>query len=402
MTASASFTEPRLSPELRATIFYFIQYMSGAVVTVYGGIWFASQGISSEEIGILNAAPVLVILLLNMLVGRIADRAPDWRQVIVFGSVLAGIFPLALFFAQGFWGILIVWTLLSLPAGLVGPVVDAATIRMTQRRGTQYGPIRAWGTVGYMVMLIATGFIIAWLGGAAFLPLFVGLSLARTLASFGLPRFRGEKGEVVVARPSHGASHLREAMKPFFVLPLVGFAMVYSTHIVLNAFQGLLWKEQGFSEDIIGPLLAVAALAEAGLMFTFGRVSKRFAARSLILASAATAVLRWTCMAFEPGILFLIPLQLLNAITFALGYMGCLHFIANWTSDDIAAEVQGFFQVLMQGTSVIALVAFGWLTGMMGAKAYLVAAAFAAAGGGFIWMSLNMQPPKQPEPAQLH
>ncbi len=401
MSAVASVSEPRFSPELRATIFYFIQFLPGAVVTIYGGIWFAAQGLTSEEIGILNAVPVLAILLFNMLVGRIADRASDWRQVIIFGMVIAGFIPIALFFVGGFWGILIVWTLMSLPAGLVGPVVDAATLRMTFRRGSQFGPIRAWGTVGYMVMLVVGGFIIAALGGGIFLPLFVGLSLLRTVASFGLPRFRGEKGEVSVAPPSPGAKHLRDALKPFFVLPLVGFSMVYSTHVVLNAFQGLLWKEQGFSADVIGPLLAVAAFAEAALMFTFARFAKRFAARSLILASAIVAVFRWVCMAFEPGIIPLIPLQGLNAITFALGYMGCLHFIANWTSDDIAAEVQGFFQVLLQGTCVIALLAFGWLTGMMGAKAYLIAAAFAGLGGVLIWLSMSMRSPKQPGEVKL-
>lgn len=391
---------PRVTPELRATLYYFIQYMAGATVTVYGGIWFAGQGLTPEQIGIVNALPVLIILALNVVVGRIADRASDWKQVIVIGSVLAGVVPIGLFFASGFWPILIVWTLMSLPAGAVGPVVDAAAMRMTRRRGTQFGPIRAWGTVGYMVMLVATGFIIAWLGGGAFLPLFVGLSLLRTLAAFGLPRFRGPGGDQV-AEHAGAARRLADAMKPFFVLPLVGFSMVFSTHIVLNAFQGLLWKEQGFSEDIIGPLLAVAAISEAALMFAFAPIARRFSARSLILASAATAVFRWFCMALQPGIEFLIPLQALNAITFALGYMGCMHFIANWTSDEIAAEAQGFFQMLQQAMSVIALIAFGWLTAMMGARAYFVAAGFAGLGGLLVWLSIALQARKRPDEAPL-
>ena len=399
--SAVTIAEPRLSPEFRATIYYFIQYMSGAVVTVYGGIWFADQGLTPEQIGVLNAVPVLIMLALNVVVGRIADRASDWRQVIILGSILAGLLPLGLFFVSGFWSILIVWTLLSLPAAAVGPVVDAATIRMTRRRGTQFGPIRAWGTVGYMVMLILTGFVITWLGGAIFLPMFVGLSLLRTITAFGLPRFRGPETADSVAPHAGAARHLGEAMKPFFVLPLVGFSMVYGTHIVLNAFQGLLWKEQGFSADIIGPLLAVGALAEAGLMFVFGRVQSRFSARSLILASAVVAVFRWFCMALQPGIEFLIPLQALNAITFALGYMGCMHFIANWTSDEIAAEAQGFFQMLQQGMSVIALVGFGWLIGLMGAQAYFIAAAFAGVGGILIWLSIAMRGRKQPGGARL-
>jgi PPP family 3-phenylpropionic acid transporter len=184
-------------------------------------------------------------------------------------------------------------------------------------------------------------------------------------------------------------------MRPFFVLPLVGWSMVFGTHIVLNAFQSLLWKEQGFGADIIGPLLAVAAIAEAALMFAFAPFARRFSARSLILVSAIAAVVRWACMAVQPDIPLLIPLQALNAITFALGYLGCMTFIANWTSDEIAAEAQGFFQMLQQGMSVIALLGFGWLTGMMGATAYFVAAAFSLLGAGLILLSIVLHAPKQ-------
>ncbi|MDF2983911.1 MAG: transporter [Devosia sp.] len=391
--------EPFLTPELRATAFYFSIYMAGAAFNVYGGIWFADKGLSSEQIGIINAVPVLVTLLLNILVGRVADKASDWRQVIVLGCGLGALIPIGLFYVHDFWGILIIWTLALLPINVIGPVVDAATMRMTRRRGTQYGPIRAWGTLGYLVTLFAVGSIISQFGGGIFLPMFVGLSILRGLVAFGLPRFRGGEGEL--KPPVTGATHLGAVMKPFFLLPLVGFSMVYATHIVLNAFQALLWMEQGLSADLIAPLLALAAFAEAAIMFLFGRIARRFSARSLILLSAATAVFRWICMGFQPGLEFLIPLQLLHAFTFALGFMGCVNFIANWTSDEIAAEAQGFFQMLQQAMSVIALIAFGWLTGLMGAQAYFVAAAFAFVGAVLIWLSIAMQGPKRPAEARL-
>jgi PPP family 3-phenylpropionic acid transporter len=394
-----SANEPFITPELRATAFYFSIYMAGAAFNVYGGIWFADKGLTSEQIGIINAVPVLVTLLLNIVVGRIADKAPDWRQVIVLGCTLGALIPIALFYVNDFWGILIIWTLALLPINVIGPVVDAATMRMTRRRGTQYGPIRAWGTVGYMVTLFAVGWVISTYGGGIFLSMFVGLSILRGLVSFGLPRFRAPQGDE--KPPAAGATHLGAVMKPFFLLPLVGFSMVYATHIVLNAFQALLWTEQGLSADLIAPLLALAAFAEAAIMFVFGRIARRFSARSLILLSAATAVFRWICMGFQPGLEFLIPLQLLHAFTFALGFMGCVNFIANWTSDEIAAEAQGFFQMLQQAMSVIALIAFGWLTGLMGAKAYFIAAGFAFVGALLIWLSITMQGPKRPAEARL-
>ena len=50
--------------------------------------------------------------------------------------------------------------------------------------------------------------------------------------------------------------------------------------------------------------------------------------------------------------------------------------------------------MLQQVMSVIALIGFGWLTGIMGAKAYFIAAVFAALGGLLIWLSIAMQAPK--------
>ncbi len=49
------------------------------------------------------------------LVGRIADHAADWRQVIVAGArARVASFRSALFFVLEFWGILLVWTLAAI------------------------------------------------------------------------------------------------------------------------------------------------------------------------------------------------------------------------------------------------------------------------------------------------
>jgi PPP family 3-phenylpropionic acid transporter len=70
-----------------------------------------------------------------------------------------------------------------------------------------------------------------------------------------------------------------------------------------------------------------------------------------------------------------------------------VHFIAKWTSEDIAAEVQSFFVVLQQVASVIALIGFGWLISVLGARAYFVAAGFALLGAGLVWVSLRLKQP---------
>ena len=335
------------SPETRATLYYFTAFMTSGAATAYGGIWFHDQGLGESEIGLIGSAPVFIMLVLNLVVGRIADRASDWRQVIVIGAVLGGLIPIGLFFVHGFIGILLVWTLASIPISAIGPVADAAALRMTKRNGTDFGFIRAWGTVGFMAVIVITGQIVTWFGGWVFLPFFVGLAVLRGLIALQLPKFRAPKEEQTLAQ-TLGASRMREVMKPWFLLPLIGASMVLATHLVLNSFQALLWKQQGIADLPIAILIALGAASEATMMFVFKRFAGRVPARPLILLSAVVSVLRWIAMGFAPDVAILVPLQLLHSVTFALGFMGCVHFIANWTSEDIAAEAQSFFQVLQQ------------------------------------------------------
>lgn len=385
-------TRRGLSPELRAALFHFLVFGPTGVATVYFGIWLTHRGISANEIGLINAAPVLGMMLINLFVGRLADRAKDWKQAIVALALVAGVVPIGLFFVSGFWGILAVWTLCIVPGFSLSPLTDAATLRMTLRNGTDFASVRAWGTVGYMASVLLAGPVMATFGDAGFLPLFLLLCVLRAVMSLQLPRFRALPGEAVPGPSVPTASSLRQVLKPWFVLPLVGLGMHQSIHGILSAFAALLWKEQGVPDVVIGILIGLMAFSEATMMFLWKRLNIRnVSARHLIAFAIGVGALRWTAMAFSPPIWLLFFLQLLHSITYAIAYFSGLQFIANWTSEDIAAEAQGFAFMLQQGISVVALIGFGWLVTIGGAYAWFGAAGFAILGMALVVISLRMK-----------
>jgi len=128
------------------------------------------------------------------------------------------------------------------------------------------------------------------------------------------------------------------------------------------------------------------------MMFAWRRLGRRVSARQMILASAVTAAARWIVMGLAPPVPVLFLMQMLHSVTFAIGYLGMVHFIANWTREEIAAEAQGFSFVLQQGVSVVSLVVFGWLVGLLGTKAFFAAAVLALVGAGCVWISLRLRP----------
>jgi len=378
-------------PVSRVALYYFVQAMSVGAINAFAGIWLGSQGITPAEIGVIFAVPVVIIVFVNVAIGRIADRANDWRQVIVVGALASAVAPLGLLISDSFWGILLTWTLVVVTQMMILPVTDAAAIRMSRRVGADFSVFYAWKTVGYLLTVALSGFILVEFGTQAFLPLFIGLSLARGICALILPNFRD------ATRNSDSVQKMAPQLRLFrlsFMLPLVGWAMVHCTHFVLNGFLGLLWHEQGLTASTIGILIGLSSLSETGMFLAFKRFASRWPARTLILVSCLTAIVRWTVLSMAPSVGVLVFVQLLHAFTYALGFLACTNFIADATSEDVAAEAQSFFAALQSGLAIVALIGFGLLAATWDEKAFLVSAAFAGIGAVLVIASSVTDPPQ--------
>ncbi|KKB79925.1 hypothetical protein VW35_05485 [Devosia soli] len=386
------------TPEARASLYQFSVYLPGAVQSVFLGIWLSQHGIPADQIGLINALPMLGLLLLNMVIGRIADRADDWRTAIIALSLVASLAPVGLYFVSEFWGILLIWALTAMSNGLIAPIIDAATVRMTRRNGTDFGAVRAWATIGYVVGAAGIGASITFLGAGAFVTLYLIMTILRALLGFLLPRFRAPAPEVTladvpaaspVARP-----RLKDSLQLWFVLPLVAFSLVNSSNAVIGSFGALLWNQHGVPSYFLGPLLGIAAVGEAALMLGWRRFGGRVTARNMILAAAVAGVLRFTILAFAPPVQILFVVQLLHAFTFGMGYFGVVHFIANWTHESNAAEAQGFANMLNQGAAMVMLICFGWLMEWFGSGAFFASTVTCSIAMVCVIVSLRLRPPK--------
>ncbi len=85
----------------------------------------------------------------------------------------------------------------------------------------------------------------------------------------------------------------------------------------------------------------------------------------------------------------------MHLATVGLTFLGITNFIANWTTEDIAAEAQSFFVVLRQIVTVVTLLGFGVLAGSIGSGGYYVAAILSGVGAVMVLMSLIIMNPKK-------
>jgi len=270
-----------MPPARRVQIYFFAQFLSVGMINAYAGIWFDSIGLTSLQIGLIGAVPVALLLCLTLLTGRLADRASDWRQVIMIGAFLSALFPVGLFYADSFLTVLLCWTGLATAQRLIVPVADAAGLRMSRRAGLAFGQLRALGTIGYLLVVLLAGYLLRDLGVAMFLPIFVALGFVRAIAALGLPPLRAPED---IGRPRVNGARLVSALSPAFVITLFGWALVDSNHVILNSFQAVLWARQGIPTEIIGLLIALGAIAETGMFVCFARLSLRMTPQAMMLS----------------------------------------------------------------------------------------------------------------------
>tara|TARA_R110002020_G_scaffold37723_1_gene113810 strand:- start:2322 stop:3485 length:1164 start_codon:yes stop_codon:yes gene_type:complete len=380
-------------PEFAATRYYFVTFWASAVTVTYLPIWLNEQGISDAQIGLINTMPMAGILLFSIVVGRLADRASDWKQAILIGTGLSAAFSLFLGFAEGFWFILFVWSMINLPAGLIGPVADAATMRLSMRLGFSFGTTRAWGTLGYLAMCFLTGYVVLWFGAPSFVWLIAAACAARFLLAAGLPKLRDADRPRTVSDGKLLSREVIAAFEPWVLLPVIAGAVLFANHMVMNAFSSLVWKQQGLSEPVIGGLIALGAAAEAATMFAWRRINTRFPARVLILIAAVASILRWVGMTLSPPLGVIVLMQLGQAVTFTFSYLGCLYFIAKRTSEDISAEAQSLYGVMMQGFSILVVAGFGVAFGIVGVNAFWICVTLSALALAMVQLSLRMRRP---------
>ncbi len=372
-----------MTPVSRVRGYFFVHFMSVGMVNAYGGLWLVERGLSEAQIGLIYSLPIGIILLLTFFVGKIADRAEDWRSTIIVGMLLAAIVPFGLLWSFSFVSILAFWTVMVVAQATTVPVVDAAGLRFGRRNGITLGGLRALTTFGYLLVILAAGPVIDKFGLIVFLPLLLGLAILRSTVAFALPRLRAPERE-----EEKSQSIPKELMTSlWFMGPVVGSAVILGTVMVLNAFQGVIWAEQGLEPGVIGRLIALGAFAEFLMFLFYPKIAKRYTPQLLLLVAAAVTVGRWCLLSFELPVWALIFVQLLHAFSYGIVFLGSANFIADYTSEEVAAQAQAVLMLLTQAVGMVVVAGFGWLAGLWSADAYLALAVVAAIAVALIAMS---------------
>lgn len=364
----------------RLGAFFAAYFATAGVFAPYLPLYLESRGLTAAQIGIVLAMTQGMRVVGPNLWGYLADRTSH-RVAILRWTALATCACFAPILLTGGFGwvfaVMFAFNLFITAQIPVGESITAACLRKDGSGPLRYGRLRAWGSFGFVALVLAAGPLFDR-AGIAWQP-YVGLALLALLAAMTFlirePRHDASQHPGVSVRTRLGEPRVR-----WF---LASAALMVFAHGAFYTYFSLYLAQLGYSKTQIGAFWVVGVVAEIVFFYTQGTFFARYGAFRLLAASFVLAALRFFLIAeFAHLWLLLLVAQLLHAASFAVHHSASILTIQQWFAGRASARGQALYISVGYGVGGTAgsLVA-AWLWSAFGPSAAFLSSSAAALAG---------------------
>ena len=329
-----------LSARLVGVAYFFLFFGVGGWGP-YFPLWMSSIGCSGWQIGLAGGLQPIVRWASATGYAYVADR---WRiryQLTVWTAFAGALCYLPLLFTHRFDVLMVVFGLIAMFHGPLIPMVEAAVVDHLAELGNDYGRLRMWGSIGFIVGAWGSAPIIqASSPRAVPVLLLVGI-VPMAAAMVGLPR--GQRGRAARFRAPWQLWSL-----PLAVFLLAGFLLQVSCG-AWTLFFPRHTHALGMSDAVPGITFGLAVVVEVAILYWGRSLLAAANPARLLLVVLLVNVVRWGLTAVVTNQWLVIGLQLGHVFSFIIFHLAALALLARLIPP----------QSTTSGQALYGLVAFG-------------------------------------------
>ncbi|MBJ9120301.1 MULTISPECIES: 3-phenylpropionate MFS transporter [Citrobacter] len=350
---------------------YFTYFFSYGIFLPFWSVWLKGLGLMPETIGLLLGAGLVARFLGSLL---IAPRVSDPSRLIFALRLLA---LLTLVFALAFWaGTHVAWLMVvmigfNLFFSPLVPLTDALANTWQKQLTMDYGRVRLWGSIAFVIGSALTGKLVSLFDYQAILGLLT-LGVASMLLGMLLRPSVLPQGE-----SRHQESAGWPAWRTLVVQSwrfLACVCLLQGAHAAYYGFSAIYWQGAGYSASAVGYLWSLGVVAEVVIFALSNKLFRRFSARDLLLLSAVCGVIRWGLMGWSTALPWLIAIQILHCGTFTVCHLAAMRYIAARQGSEVIRLQAVYSAVAMGGSIAIMTVFAGFLYQHLGNGVFWVMA----------------------------
>lgn len=359
----------------RISIAYCCVFAFAGMALPYFPIWLQFKGLSEFQIGVVLSAPMIMRVLSSGPMIAYADTRPDRANFTIILFVASSLLMMLYAFVNGFWWILAVTIAMNFFFNPVIPLVDAIAMSGVRRYGANYGRIRIWGSVIFIVANLAGGQYLLNSPGEYILYALIGALAIGSVVILILPKIGKRRNLDDSGLDQFTFSKMLKM--PRFMLVLLAAGIIQASHALVYSFGSIYWQSLGYSGLMIGILWGLAVAAEV-VLFQFGNwLIKNIGTMGLFAIGAGAAVLRWTVFPLDPGLPGFLVLQLLHGLTFGAVHIATMYFIMESVPEERIASAQGVGFVLAGLVMAVSVFSSGFIYKSFAANGFWIMAGMA-------------------------
>jgi PPP family 3-phenylpropionic acid transporter len=359
----------------RLSLIYFSMFAFIGIHMPFWPVWLKSKGISPSGIAALTALSFALKIVFTPMVSKAVDRSGLRRQAIIL--LAFGLFAgfLLFFGVDGFLPILLLTTLSFACWSPIMSLSESLTTVMAQERGFDYGKIRLWGSVGFMVVAIFSGKLLERFGEPVLLWSICGAAGLLFAAACLLPKVEA----VTVKNAKAGAGVFFQSK--WFVTFLVATTLIQGSHAAYYTFGSIHWRGLGLSDQSIGILWGASVAVEV-VFFAFGKaLLGRLGAINVLILGGIAAAIRWAVIGATDNMALLLLAQCLHALSFGAGHFAAMRIITEKVDPSLSSTAQGIYSAFSMGIGMGAVVlASGPMYGAFGGMTFYAMSAVSLGG----------------------
>ena len=391
----------RLNRDLIFARAYYFAFMGGwGFILPFINLFYISLGLSGTQIGTIGSASAVVGLIVSPIIVSEIKKRPQARGILQVSLILGAICYFLLGQQTLFLFILVIVFLQSLVGAGIIPASDAMAVYVSQEAGTGYGSVRVWASVGWILTVLTSGWLIERNGFEAGFFGVSGMWLAAALLTFLIqPRYFvspriASASSIAGQNPSNLRTAVRQIARD---RTLLGYAIALIFMGFLNngvlQFENIFLSELGASKQLISVAGILSAVVELPFMIYADRYVRRVGAHRVMLFAIAMTLFQRAAVLLFPAIATIMIVRFIGGVAFSFMTISSVFLISSRTDPGETGTVLAIYTVTLAGlVSVLAAPISGAIFDVIGAR-WLYALAVVGYGIGFLSMWLTRPQP---------
>jgi len=337
-----------------ARALFFLIYATIGLFNSYLTIYYRGRGLSGTQIGFLVTLASFMGTISAVVIGMLQDRYGKTRilfTILCLGAMLCG--PLINQTTQ-YSTLLMVIGSFALFASPLMALIDGVVIRILGAYPEKYGVYRLWGTIGFILTNPIAGVLYDR----------YGIKRMFTVFPFALGLFWLCTVFLPDQPPKKGISMFRD-MRKMVNLPQWKLFTFYSFLTWFSAmggmfFLGVMIKDLGGSEKIVGLAFTIAALSEIPFMLFSLRILQRVKALKLLAVCSAAYTIRLLLYSLNPYPQLVPWISIFQGITYVIFNIGTVSYANQIAPDELKATSQGLLWAILNLSNLSSGLFSGW------------------------------------------